>query len=377
MSAPHDALFHALIDDPRRADILIRDYLPADIVSRLADEPPILLDGSFVDPELNPTRSDRLFGLSLRDAGTLLLHALVEHKSSPFPWTPVQVQGYRVEIWRRLGTIGPDGKLRLPPIITIVFYHGRRPWTVPTSISGCVDADEDLRRLAGEASYLLCDLGPVPDAELSSDGEVRAGLRTLKHASRSGDPEALPAAVLADLRDGTFFEEQVIRYIIRAFPSVTVDLLTRVARRVRPDREGNLISLAAKEWLSQGRTEGLAEGLAKGREEGLLQGVAKGKADAILFYLESQFGTIPPDLEARVRRTAPEAMDALFRKAMGAASLDDVFSAGKRRRAYRGNVMRRSGIRPLPRGAFPAQREEQSAGDQAPEGGADPEEADA
>ncbi|WP_158043510.1 hypothetical protein [Skermanella pratensis] len=138
-----------------------------------------------------------------------------------------------------------------------------------------------------------------------------------------------------------------------------------------------MISLAAKEWLSQGRTEGLAEGLAKGREEGLLQGVAKGKADAILFYLQSQFGTIPPDLEARVRRTAPEAMDALFRKAMGAASLDDVISTGKRHRAYRGRMMRRSGIRPLPRGPFPTQREQQAAGDQSPEGGADPEEADA
>ena len=381
MSAPHDALFRALLDDPRRAGILIRDYLPADIVSRLADEPPVLLDGSFVDPELNPTQSDRLYGLALRDAGTLLLHALVEHKSSPFPWTPVQVLGYRVDIWRRVGTIGPDGRLRLPPIITLVFYHGRRPWTVPTSIIGCVDADEDLRQLAGDMGYLLCDVGPVPDSELSSDAEVRAGLRALKHVSRPGDPEPLLAAVLAELPEGTVFEEQVIRYMIRAFPAITVELLTRVARRVRPDREGNLISLAAKEWLSQGRTEGIAEGLAKGREEGLLQGVAqgmaRGKADAILFYLESQFGTVPPDLQARVRRTAPEAMDALFRKALAVTSLDGLFGDGKPRRVYRGTLMRRSGLRPLADRPATPQGEEQSAGHQAPEGGADPEEADA
>ena len=45
LNQPHDLLFRALCDDPRRAGVLIRDYLPEWIASRLSDEPPVLLDG--------------------------------------------------------------------------------------------------------------------------------------------------------------------------------------------------------------------------------------------------------------------------------------------------------------------------------------------
>ena len=318
MSAVHDSLFRALIDDPVRAGVLIRDFLPPDIAARLADEPPTLLDGSFVDPELNPSQSDRLFSVALRAGGFALLYILIEHKSFPDPLTPIQVLRYRAEIWRRFAEAGGRGRLRLPPIIPMVFYHGRGPWNVPTSVTACLDADEDLKQVPGDMGYILCDLGPIPDAELSSDGEVRAGLLALKHVFRPGDPEALLAEILSALRSGTTFEEQLIRYMILTYPAITADMLSRVARRVDPHREGKLISLAAQEWLRQGEEKGFA----KGEETGF----AKGKADTILIALEMRFGQVPAALEDRVRGSEPEAMDRLFRRAMTAASLDDLFA---------------------------------------------------
>lgn len=322
MSAVHDSLFRALIDDPVRAGVLIRDFLPPDIVARLADESPTLLDGTFVDPELNPSQSDRLFSVALRAGGFALLYILIEHKSFPDPFTPIQVLRYRAEIWRRFAEAAGRGKLRLPPIIPMVFYHGRGPWNVPTSITSCLDADEDLKQMPADMGYILCDLGPIPDAELSSDDEVRAGLLALKHVFRPGDPEALLAEILSALRSGTTFEEQLIRYMILMYPAITADLLSRVARRVNPDREGELVSLAAQEWLRQGEEKGIAIGVEKG--------FAKGKADTILMFLESRFGPVPPEVEDRVRRAEPEEMDRLFRRAMTASSLDEL-SAGKPR----------------------------------------------
>jgi predicted transposase YdaD len=317
MPVTHDSLFRALIDDPRRAAILIRDFLPAAIAERLTDEPPTLLDGTFVDPDLNPTQSDRLFSVTLRGGGTALLYILIEHKSFPDPMTPIQVLGYRVEIWRRLAKTAPGGKLRLPPIIPLVFYHGGRSWNVPTSVTACLDADEGLRHLPGDMGYILCDLGPIPDAELSSDAEVRAGLLALKHVFRMGDAESLLASVLPGLRAGTTFEEQLIRYMIQMFPAITVNLLTRVARRVKPDREGNLISLAAKEWLRQGRDAGFLEG-----EEA---GIAKGMAKTLLVALETRFGPVPKEVEDRVRASTADDLDGLLRRALTVPSLDQVF----------------------------------------------------
>ncbi len=56
--------------------------------------------------------------------------------------------------------------------------------------------------------------------------------------------------------------------MIRLFPAITIELLTKVARRVKPHREGELISLAAKEWLRQGEEAGFA----KGEELGIARG---------------------------------------------------------------------------------------------------------
>jgi predicted transposase YdaD len=334
MSISHDSLFRALIDDVGRAGVLIRDYLPEIISSRLADEPPVLLDGTFIDPALKASQSDRLFSVALRDGGWALLYILFEHKSAPDPFIVLQLLGYRREIWRRYAGTSAGKALKLPLIIPLVFYHGRQEWKVPLSITECIDADQELREFMSGMGYILCDLGHIPDNELASDAEVCAGLLPLKHVYRGTDPEVLLQTILPRLTDGTHLEEQVIRYMIRLFPAITIELLTRVARRVKPHREGELISLAAKEWLRQGEEAGFARGeelgFLKGQELGVSKGVAKAKIDSILVTLETRFGAVPGDMEAQVRRSAPELLDDLFKRALTAATLELVFTSGNR-----------------------------------------------
>jgi len=116
---------------------------------------------------------------------------------------------------------------------------------------------------------------PIPDDQLSSDSEVRSGLLSLKHVYRSGmDPEPLLQTVLSGLRDGSPFEEQVIRYMLEMYPLITIDLLVKVIQRIKPHREKDMVSLAAQEWLRQGKAEGIAEG----------------KIEGILITLETRFG---------------------------------------------------------------------------------------
>jgi len=63
---PHDKLFRALLDDPIRAETLIREYLPPALRDRLADARPELVDGTFVDARLRGSQSDRLFQVRLK-----------------------------------------------------------------------------------------------------------------------------------------------------------------------------------------------------------------------------------------------------------------------------------------------------------------------
>ena len=88
-----------------------------------------------------------------------------------------------------------------------------------------------------------------------------------KYSHREIDPEVLLEAVLRDLPDGAYLEPHVICYILATQPLITVDVLTMVARRAKPHREKVMLSLAAKEWMKQGRAEGWQEGRAEGEAD--------------------------------------------------------------------------------------------------------------
>ena len=323
MTQQHDLLFRAPVDDVGRASILIRDYLPEAISCRLSDELPVLLDGSFVDKTLTPSWTDRLFSISLRCGGSVLVYVLLEHKSYPDAKTPLQVLGYMVDIWQRLVERDTSMIRKLPPIIPLVFYHGRSNWKIPTSIVDCLDADQGLAEYLRDLRYYVCNVVPIPDDELSADPEVRSGLLSLKHVYQGGmDLEPLLQAVLSGLRDGTPFEEQVIRYMLEMYPLITIDLLVRVTHRIKPHREKDMVSLAAQEWIRQGRAEGIAEGEARGEAKGKAEGIT----EAILVALETRFGPVPEDIEALVRQAAPEKLSGMLRRAFTTPSPQALFT---------------------------------------------------
>jgi hypothetical protein len=106
------------------------------------------------------------------------------------------------------------------------------------------------------------------------------------------------------------------------YPLITIDLLVKVTRRVKPHRERDMVSLAAQEWIRQGRAEGIAEGIA----EGEAKGEVKGKIEGILIALEARFGSVPADVEARVRQADPGKLNDMMKRACVTPSPDALFS---------------------------------------------------
>jgi len=79
-----------------------------------------------------------------------------------------------------------------------------------------------------------------------------------------------------------------------------------VTQRVKPHREREMISLAAQEWIRQGRAEG--------------------KIDSVLVALEARFGSVAPDIEGRIRQADPEQLTDLLRRACVTPSPDALFT---------------------------------------------------
>jgi predicted transposase YdaD len=309
---PHDKLFRALLDDPERARGLLRDHLPADIVAELADAPPVPLEGTFVDEALQGSQSDRLFQVALRDGREAYVYALLEHKSTPDPRTPIQLLTYMARIWDRHVAEMPADANHLPAIIPLVIYHGQRPWTVPLSVLDAVDAPDAVRERMTGLGYILRDLGPIADADLARDQALRAGLAALKYAFDKGVAPEVLVFLLAALPDESLLEKQVVEYLVRVY-DMSEERFGTVLDQAKPHRREELMGTVAEEWLKRGKAEGLAEGK------------AEGKAEAVLSVLGGRFGRIDAELRARIWAAEPEALDAMLKRAGTVAHPEEVF----------------------------------------------------
>ena len=105
----------------------------------------------------------------------------VELESAPDGRVALQLLGYLSVLWQRLDR-SANGQGKLPAVIPLIVYHGKPAWTLPTNFLGMVDAPPEVRKHLLDFSFGGLDLGPTPDAELSQDRELRAGLMAMKYA---------------------------------------------------------------------------------------------------------------------------------------------------------------------------------------------------
>jgi hypothetical protein len=320
-SQPHDKLFKALLADPALAGTLLRERLPAEIVALLSADPPEAVDGSFIDDSLRGSQSDRLFRLRGANGDDVLIYALIEHKSVPDPGLPLQLLEYMARIWRRHAGRGAKRLRALPPIIPMVLYHGAPAWTVPLSFRKMIAASGALRRYQLDFRYVLADLGRIEDPMLSRAAALRAGLLALKHAFRVGDPWPVLLLILETLPENHPLLLPLLLYCLTVFKDVDRPMLVRALRQAKPEWEAAMVSLAAREWLAEGRQAGLVEGRVEGRVEG--------QARSLRRLLVRRFGPIPPNIDARIAKADIDALDRWFDLGLDAPTLMAVFDGGQ------------------------------------------------
>ena len=188
----HDSYFRAILEDPKRAADFLRRHLPAGIVRLLADEPPELEDGSFVDDVLRNRQVDRLFRVKLKSGEFIFV--IVEHASSVVPDMAHRLRRYRQQIWDREEAARDAKPGRMTPILALVVYHGKALWDAPHSHGDVMTGgpapqpksteDPELHGQMYGPDYLVRDIGSVPKNQLAGDPDLMAGLLLLMHRYR-------------------------------------------------------------------------------------------------------------------------------------------------------------------------------------------------
>jgi predicted transposase/invertase (TIGR01784 family) len=85
-----------------------------------------------VDEDLKRHASDLLYNVKLKSGGDARIVVLVDHKSGPEKWVALQLLRYQVQIWQEEKNDKAD---KLPVVIPVVLYHGRKKWRVSEHFS--------------------------------------------------------------------------------------------------------------------------------------------------------------------------------------------------------------------------------------------------
>ena len=321
LTHPHDSFFKALTDDPKAAAALLRERLPSSLVAQLADEAPVLVDGSFVDDSLETSFSDRLFRLKLRGKRELFVYCVVEHKSGPESRDALQVLGYMVRAWERLAK-GRESTAELPAIIPLVLYHGEAPWRGARRFAKQVDAGGALLGVQPlDFELVLVDLGAIDDDNLSKDVTLRAGLLTLKYGSRKAMQPSRLAAIFSALKRAPSLLKPALRYMMETYQRIDRALLLGEAMRSMPEHKEQVMTVA-QELRDEGRKAGRVEG----RQEGRVEGRQEGRQEALLRILARRFGRLPKKTRERVLAATPSELDTWLDRAVDAPTLEAVLS---------------------------------------------------
>ena len=285
----HDPAYKQLFARPR----MVRDLLDGFVARGWSDDLDLdalePLPASFVSRSLQQQRySDLLWRIRFRDGRRLYLMLLLEFQATVDRAMAVRMLTYTGLLYERLAA---DGALRgrgaLPPVLPVVIYNGRRRWTAPVEMRELTAAGRLLAPYQPSQRYHLLDAAHAADADLPSGNLVSAlvGLEKTRDRSRL----AGPLRVLTDLLRSV--DDDHLRQVFAAwlhqglrasdrFPAGGRDPLAQL-EETQTMLEENMREWT-REWLDQGRAQGIEQGRAEGieQERALLCRLAARKFDA-------------------------------------------------------------------------------------------------
>ena len=275
--ALHDRFFKSTLGRPDRIGAVLKAFLPADLSAALDPDSLVPLATESVGEGLDTSLMDLAFSARFGERESRI-HLIVEHKSSPDPRTHFQIAHYLCGLWLR-----EQKEERQPlPLLPILFYHGKRPWTLPSRLSDLLKPPAELRAVNPDFALPLIDLQRIEDEEIRSrfdDIEAVLALLSLKHIF-----DGIETCARLLLRE--IWERKAPYGILK--PEVNYmssmhgihhahemkRILDPIAKEVGMAQD--IVDTWMEEWVQQGIQQGLQQGLQQGVQQGIQQGLQQG-----------------------------------------------------------------------------------------------------
>lgn len=323
---PHDALVKAAFSRPENAIGALRAVLPPELLAKLdlTTLKRSARDTYVDDATLGHLFSDLVYEVQCADRPALVCFVLYEHQSTEDPLLIVRIGSYVTGVWRSWLADHP-GARRVPAVIPVVLYHGPKPWSAPTSLAEVIDLEPgDLAAMGDHVPslrFVLDDLSRVDEADLRSREVALLGkvaFLLLKLARSVGPSGRRGALTLQQLFDKT---NDLLARLVQPDMTLAVRYIIEVSGA---DPEDVVVALQNAPTEVRDTAMTLAEKL---RQQGRIEGRLEGRLESLLNLLRIKFGTVSPEVEARVRAADEAALETWTAAVLNATSLEDVFEA--------------------------------------------------
>ena len=228
----------------------------------------------------------------------------------------LQLLRYQVKFWDQFRKQHPKEK-HLRAVVSLVLYHGRKPWQIPGRFRPFVVPDDrELDSFIPDFGYHLCDLSALSDEEIRGGVYARITQLVLRHIFDPDLASKLPGILsllqkIEAKQDALEMLETLLRYVVKATKKFDEHQIREVLNQ----------SCIEEDIMQDFIDKYVEQGIQKGMEKGIQQGERK----LLASQLKHRFGTLPEWACGRIEKADAAAIEQWSIRLFSASSIDEVF----------------------------------------------------
>ena len=240
----------------------LKNYLPEPVSKHLNFSTLTQLPDTYLSEDLKKSMSDIVYSCRRKDGKRAVkVSLLIEHKSYPDKYTPLQIGGYIFSgLQKQVQNNEP-----LSLVIPVLLYHGKERWQYRTLSGLFENLDKEWLQYLPDFEYIYNDLGKLTDVEVETlnDKFLVASILALKHSFEKEWLENNAVQLLIAAAEGPKGLQKGFIIYLYSRGKLEEKILNSLPEPVK-----KTIMNTLDVYIEKGRKEGRKEGIEKGRAEG-------------------------------------------------------------------------------------------------------------
>ncbi|CAH8715522.1 Rpn family recombination-promoting nuclease/putative transposase [Paenibacillus thiaminolyticus] len=301
----HDTSYRFLLSSKKLFVELLRSFVQKEWVERIDETNVQEIPHSFVLQDFKRKEADLVYRVKL-NGQDVVFYLLLEMQSKVDFLMPYRLLLYQVEIWRYLmkdqeKAKGKPKTFRLPPIVPIVLYNGKRRWTASRQFRQLLTNETMFGSELLNFEYVLIDVARYTEEELLGLSNTIGSVFLL---DQTADQTELLNRLGKLMHTIQQLPEDSQQQLIAWMANILSQKLPENEPQLREliqNVKGGVSVMGLEKTLDAIKREGRREGRREGKREGVLEGKQEGKREAKEEVVKQMIAeNLDPELIARV-----------------------------------------------------------------------------